>query len=149
VVASNRASKNCCANSFARLTGSGRVRAELGWTVEEGDGEGFAGVGKIVPNIGGTDAPVTYTVSGLEGRGGCSGIDELRSYLARLEGGSGGGDELRLSSGYVLGIVASDRRPSEEKTLRRSRLGDDHDGAVHDGVRWGGLDEARKRESLR
>jgi hypothetical protein len=148
VVASNRASKNCCANSFARLTGSGRVRAELG-TVEEGGGEGFAGVGKIVSNIGGSDAPVTYTVSGLEGRGGCSGIDELGSSLAGLEGGSGGGDELRLSSGYVFGIVASDGRPSEEKTLGRSRLGDDHDGAVHDGVRWGGLDETRKRESLR
>jgi hypothetical protein len=136
---------NCCTNSLARLTGSGRVRDEL--AVEEGYGESFedAGIGELVPNTGGTEAPLTYTLIGLWGCRGSSSIDALWSNLVGLEEGSGG-DELTVSSAYVQGIVVSDGRASE-KTLGGS--GDDHDGAVHDGVRWAGLDEARKRESLR
>jgi hypothetical protein len=137
---------NCCTNSFARLTGSGIVRDEL--AVEEGYGEDFedTATDELVPNIDGTDTPVTYTLSGLGGCRGSSGIDELWSNLAGLEEGSGG-DELTVSSAYVQGIVASEGRASNEKTL--GGLGDDHDGAVHDGVRWGELDEARKRLTWR
>jgi hypothetical protein len=110
------------------------------------------GVGELDSSLGGlyerwTTTPLTYTLIGLSGLGGAGGTEEDKTLS--VVGCSG--DELRGSSGYVHGIVASEEKlyPGSEKTSGTARLGEDHDRVADDGVGCGGLDEARKRVSLR
>jgi hypothetical protein len=151
VAGSALASLNSWTRCLARPVGStGRIgELEFGGG---GAGPEDAGVGELDSSLGGlyeppTTTPLTYTsIVSLS----ASGTEEVRTPL--VDGEGFGGDELRVSSGYVHGIVASEEksRPGavSEKMSGAARLGEDHDGVTDDGVGWGGLDEVRKIERM-